>query len=128
MDLILAGLEANRAIAGSLSFVITQAEFRSTAPKERASLAAIGKMGVGLSLSAATSLRLDYAEIEVTDPETYESYKARTPAVIAAHGGRFLVRGGEVEAKEGPPPAGRIVEKSILPTPPCCIVIAASRR
>src|SRR5690606_9456944 len=64
VDLVLAALEANRAIATSLFFVITQAEFRATAPKERASLAAIGKMGVGLSLSGASSLRIDYAELQ----------------------------------------------------------------
>lgn len=49
------------------------------------------------------------AEIEVTDPDAYAAYRARTPDVIAAHGGRFLVRGGAVEAKEGTPPAGRVV-------------------
>ena len=41
------------------------------------------------------------AEIEVTDPVAYEGYKKLTPAAIAAYGGRFLVRGGEVETKEG---------------------------
>jgi uncharacterized protein (DUF1330 family) len=49
------------------------------------------------------------AEIEVTDREAYELYRARTPAVIAAHGGRFLVRGGEAEAREGAAAAGRLV-------------------
>lgn len=48
-------------------------------------------------------------EIEVTDPERYALYTARTPGVIATYGGRFLVRGGAVEAKEGAPPAGRVV-------------------
>lgn len=49
------------------------------------------------------------AEVEVTDPVSYDRYRARTPDVIAAHGGRFLVRGGAVDAKEGAPPAGRVV-------------------
>lgn len=49
------------------------------------------------------------AEIEVTDPDTYARYRAQTPGVIAAYGGRFLVRGGTVEAREGDPPAGRVV-------------------
>jgi uncharacterized protein (DUF1330 family) len=44
------------------------------------------------------------AEIEVTDPEAYATYRARTPQVIAAHGGRFVVRGGAVEPREGDPP------------------------
>ncbi|MSP96264.1 MAG: DUF1330 domain-containing protein [Betaproteobacteria bacterium] len=41
------------------------------------------------------------AEIEVTDAAAYEEYKKLTPAAIAAYGGRFIVRGGEVETKEG---------------------------
>jgi uncharacterized protein (DUF1330 family) len=49
------------------------------------------------------------AEMEVSDPETYVRYRAQVPEVIAAHGGRFLVRGGPAEAKEGTPPAGRVV-------------------
>src|SRR5690606_32854616 len=64
VDLMLAALAAHRAIAPSLLFVISQAELRAASGRERASLAAIGKMGVGLSLDAATSLRIDYAELQ----------------------------------------------------------------
>lgn len=42
-----------------------------------------------------------YADIEVTDPVAYETYRQQVPAVIAAHGGRYLVRGGAVEVLEG---------------------------
>jgi uncharacterized protein (DUF1330 family) len=49
------------------------------------------------------------AEVEVTDPDIYADYRAQTPAAIGAHGGRFIVRGGQVEPKEGTPPAGRVV-------------------
>jgi uncharacterized protein (DUF1330 family) len=41
------------------------------------------------------------AEIEVTDPAAYEDYRKQTPAAIAKHGGKFLVRGGRVESLEG---------------------------
>ena len=41
------------------------------------------------------------ANIEVTDPVAYEEYRQQVPAVIAAHGGRYLVRGGAVEVLEG---------------------------
>jgi uncharacterized protein (DUF1330 family) len=41
------------------------------------------------------------AHVEVTDPRTYEEYRQKVPAVIAAHGGRFLVRGGTVHRLEG---------------------------
>lgn len=49
------------------------------------------------------------AEIEVTDPDAYARYRAQTPGVVAAYDGRFLVRGGAVEAREGKPPVGRVV-------------------
>jgi uncharacterized protein (DUF1330 family)/ketosteroid isomerase-like protein len=38
---------------------------------------------------------------EVTDPAAYEEFKQRAEAAIAAHGGRYLVRGGAVEVLEG---------------------------
>ena len=41
------------------------------------------------------------ADIEVTDPVGYEEYKKRVPAIIAAHGGRYLARGGANEVLEG---------------------------
>lgn len=40
-------------------------------------------------------------EINVTDPDTYEKYRAGVPATIAAHGGKYLVRGGQSEVAEG---------------------------
>ncbi len=42
-----------------------------------------------------------HAEIEITDPEAYEEYRRQVPAMIAAHGGRYLVRGGAAELLEG---------------------------
>jgi uncharacterized protein (DUF1330 family) len=41
------------------------------------------------------------AEVEVTDPATYEEYRKRVPAIVAQYGGKYLVRGGAVESKEG---------------------------
>lgn len=46
---------------------------------------------------------------EVTDPRRYEQYKLQAAAAIAAAGGRYIVRGGEVTALEGEPPASRTV-------------------
>jgi uncharacterized protein (DUF1330 family) len=40
-------------------------------------------------------------ETDIHDPEQYEQYKAVTPAVVAAAGGRFVVRGGELAVLEG---------------------------
>lgn len=41
------------------------------------------------------------AEVEVTDPQAYDEYRKRVAPTIAKYGGRFLVRGGRVESKEG---------------------------
>jgi uncharacterized protein (DUF1330 family) len=41
------------------------------------------------------------AEVVVTDPVRFERYKEAVPATIAAHGGRYLVRGGSVDPVEG---------------------------
>ena len=49
------------------------------------------------------------ANIEVRDPEGYEAYRSRTAEVIAKYGGRFLVRGGKVEVREGDPGIARFV-------------------
>jgi uncharacterized protein (DUF1330 family) len=40
-------------------------------------------------------------ETDITDPARYEQYMAASPTAIAAGGGRFLVRGGELVVLEG---------------------------
>jgi uncharacterized protein (DUF1330 family) len=47
--------------------------------------------------------------VEVTDPESYNRYRARTPEVIAQYGGHFVIRGGEPQVLEGDWPAPRVV-------------------
>lgn len=42
------------------------------------------------------------AHVTVTDPEAYKGYQALAPAAFAAHGARFLARGGPHEVLEGP--------------------------
>ena len=49
------------------------------------------------------------ATIEVTDPEKFEVYRGQVPATIEKHGGRYLVRGGDVQVVEGDLPARRTV-------------------
>jgi len=41
------------------------------------------------------------ADIEVTDPATYETYRPLAGAAVAKYGGKFLARGGKVESAEG---------------------------
>jgi uncharacterized protein (DUF1330 family) len=40
-------------------------------------------------------------DMEVTDPALLEDYKKLSPATVEQYGGRFLVRGGRLEALEG---------------------------
>jgi len=42
-----------------------------------------------------------YAELEVTDPALFETYRPLAEASVAAFGGRFVVRGGEQKVLEG---------------------------
>jgi len=48
-------------------------------------------------------------EVDVKDPVRYEDYKKLTPPSIAAHGGKFIVRGGKAELIEGKQEPKRIV-------------------
>ena len=41
------------------------------------------------------------ADIEVTDPSGYKEYAEQAPPTIAAHGGRYLARGGALKTLEG---------------------------
>jgi uncharacterized protein (DUF1330 family) len=49
------------------------------------------------------------AEIEVTDAAEFERYRPLAAASIARHGGRYVVRGGQVELVEGGPEPKRVV-------------------
>ncbi|HEY8029043.1 MAG TPA: DUF1330 domain-containing protein [Gaiellaceae bacterium] len=40
-------------------------------------------------------------ETDIHDPEQYEQYKAASPGAVAAGGGRFVARGGELAVLEG---------------------------
>jgi uncharacterized protein (DUF1330 family) len=49
------------------------------------------------------------SEVEMTDREAFERYRALAPATIAKYGGRYLVRAGATELVEGGPPPRQIV-------------------
>ena len=40
-------------------------------------------------------------DAEITDEALFADFAARVPAVVAAHGGRYLVRGGATEVVQG---------------------------
>lgn len=41
------------------------------------------------------------ADVQVHDPDTFDTYREQVPAVIARYGGRYLVRGGTLHPVEG---------------------------
>jgi len=48
-------------------------------------------------------------DITVHDPVRYEEYKKLAPPAIAAYGGKYLVRGGQLDVLEGDWNPSRIV-------------------
>ena len=49
------------------------------------------------------------ARIDVKDPETYKSYFAAAEPAYRKYGAKFLVRGGQCEAVEGPGRARNVI-------------------
>ncbi len=49
-----------------------------------------------------------FANMNISDLEQYKQYLAAAPAVVAAAGGEYLVRGGRFEVLEGDWQPGRI--------------------
>lgn len=54
------------------------------------------------------------AAVDVEDPGAYAAYRERVPAILAAFGGRYLVRGGTQTVLEGTWPGGRTVVIAFL--------------
>lgn len=48
-------------------------------------------------------------QVQIRDTEIYKQYTARSPAIIAQHGGRLLARGGATEVLEGDGHPDRVV-------------------
>jgi cyclic-di-GMP phosphodiesterase, flagellum assembly factor TipF len=74
---VLASLEANRAIAHSLIFEFTQAEYRSLGPSEQINLTLLSERGFPISLDRMEDLKLD-------------------PRVLAERGVRFIKIAGDL--------------------------------
>lgn len=49
------------------------------------------------------------ARLDVHDEAGFAEYRAQVSPIIAAHGGRYLVRGGAMEVVEGAAPPARLV-------------------
>jgi uncharacterized protein (DUF1330 family) len=50
-----------------------------------------------------------FVEVEIADPAAYEAYRTTVPDIIAAQGGRILVRGGDPQPFDGVMPQRRRV-------------------
>lgn len=48
-------------------------------------------------------------QADVLDADLYAKYREKSPLTLADAGGKFIVRGGEIEVLEGSPPQGRTV-------------------
>lgn len=42
------------------------------------------------------------AHVTITDPDRYQGYQSLAPLAFAAHGAKFLARGGDHRVMEGP--------------------------
>lgn len=49
------------------------------------------------------------ANITVNDPARFADYREQVAPMIAAQGGRFLIRGGAIDVVEGEPISDRVV-------------------
>ena len=47
--------------------------------------------------------------VDVSDPSWLEEYGPKVEALVEKHGGRYLVRGGKTEVKEGTAPSSRVM-------------------
>lgn len=50
-----------------------------------------------------------FARVEITDWDRYKEYVKATPGVVKKYGGKFIVRGGNVETLEGAEEKRRLV-------------------
>ena len=49
------------------------------------------------------------AEVDVTDPATFQKYAEKAPGTISASGGHYIIRGGKSLSIEGEPPKRFVV-------------------
>ncbi|SFV36443.1 cyclic-di-GMP phosphodiesterase, flagellum assembly factor TipF [Devosia crocina] len=100
VEQLIAVLDANRAIATNLVFLIGEADFQNLSQTARQALQAIQRRGSGFSLGATTSLRLNFADLSelgvrsvrvnagrlINSPQSYTDFHLSD---IASYVGRF---------------------------------------
>jgi uncharacterized protein (DUF1330 family) len=85
-------------------------------PNHKLALGILAGAMVSFAASQAIHARQDkapagylIAEIDVTDPDTYQKYAAQVPGTLAPYNAQYLVRGGKTTTLEGEPPRKRVV-------------------
>lgn len=74
-----------------------------------AAMAAAATHGWAADAASKTPKAYVIGEVNVTDPETYKTYAAKTSPIVAKFGGIYIARGGQSVPVEGAGPAGRVV-------------------
>ena len=74
-----------------------------------AAIAAAATHGWAADAASKTPKAYVIGEVNVTDPETYKTYAAKTSPIVAKFGGIYIARGGQSVPVEGAGPAGRVV-------------------
>ncbi len=64
VEQLVALLDANRVVNDCLLFAVPHASFKLLAPQQKMVLQQLARLGIGYTLTQATSLRFDFAEIE----------------------------------------------------------------
>lgn len=114
VELLLATLDANRAISGSLAFNVTQSEWRQILASEKVALAQMNREGIGFSLVDATTLRFDFGELEslgfqsvridatrfLRDPQHYTDFHTADVAAFARRYHMDLVATGVIDEQQ----------------------------
>jgi uncharacterized protein (DUF1330 family) len=79
-------------------------------------LAVLGGALVGIAGASAIHARqmkmmpgYVVAEVDVTDPATFQKYAAKAPGTIEQYGGHYVIRGGKSDSIEGDAPKRFVV-------------------
>jgi uncharacterized protein (DUF1330 family) len=66
---------------------------------------ALGSLGMQMLKAQKSPPAFYIAEVEVSNPDQFNTYAAAVPATVEKYGGHYLVRGGgKTDALEGEPP------------------------
>jgi hypothetical protein len=100
------------------SAIVQKSTAESEPMKKTHKLALATLAGISIGATGAIAIRAQQvrtppayvvAELDVTDPATYQKYSAKVPETLAPFNGHFIVRGGKIQAVEGVAPKRLVV-------------------